>query len=117
MLLNRYGLNSIATPDPTQPDGNLRVTLTQAQLVSRLDGGSLTRAQVLRAIADSDQIFQSEFNPAFVAMQYYGYLRRTPELAGYNSWLAYLNNHPGDFREMVRGFVDSIEYRARFASP
>jgi hypothetical protein len=42
---------------------------------------------MLRAIADSDEVFQLEFNPAFVAMQYYGYLRRAPEAAGFNAWL------------------------------
>jgi hypothetical protein len=113
-LMNRYGLNSITTPDPAHPDGDAKVTLTRSQLVSRLDTVTLTRAQVFRAIADSDQVFHSEYNRAFVAMQYYGYLRRTPEDAGYNMWLNYLNTHPGDFREMIRGFVDSPEYRRRF---
>ena len=27
------------------------------------------------------------------------------------------NTHPGDFREMIRGFVDSTEYRRRFGQP
>lgn len=116
-LMNRYGLTSITTPDPTAPNGDVKVTLTQVQLVSSLDTGALTRAQVLRAIVDSDQVFQSEFNRAFVAMQYYGYLRRTPEVGGYTMWLDYLNTHPGDFREMIRGFVDSTEYRSRFGQP
>jgi len=116
-LLNKYGLNSITTPDPFHPNGDAKVTLTQAQLVALLDTLQLTRGQILRAIADSDQIFQSELNRAFVAMQYYGYLRRTPEELGYNMWLGYLNTHPGDFREMVRGFVDSWEYRHRFGTP
>ena len=116
-LMSRYGLTSITTPDPQSPDGTTKVTLTQAQLSSRLDAGTLTRAQVLRAIADSDQVFNIEYNSAFVAMQYYGYLRRTPETAGFNSWVNYLNTHPGDFREMVRGFVDSTEYRNRFGTP
>ncbi len=43
--------------------------------------------------------------------------RRTPEQKGYNDWLNYLNAHPTDFREMVRGFMDSIEYRMRFGQP
>ena len=72
---------------------------------------------MLRAIADSDQVLAAEFNRAFVAMQYYGYLRRTPEQKGYNDWLNYLNAHPNDFREMVRGFVHSVEYRMRFGRP
>jgi hypothetical protein len=84
--------------------------------IARLNASMLTRAQVLRA-TDSDEVFQLEYNRAFVAMQYVGYLRRTPESAGYNAWLTYLNAHPQDFREMVRGFVDSVEYRARFGRP
>ena len=117
VLLSRYGLTAVTTPDPAQPDGAAKVTLTQAELVSRLEAGTLTRAQVLRAVADSDEVFQAEYNRAFVAMQYYGYLRRTPEVTGYNAWLAYLTTHPSDFREMVRGFVDSVEYRMRFGQP
>ena len=116
-LLARYGLTSITTPDPAQPDADVKVTLTSGELVSRLNAAMLTRAQVLRAIADSDQVLLTEFNSAFVAMQYYGYLRRTPEQGGFQAWLAYLNAHPQDFREMVRGFVDSTEYRTRFGAP
>jgi hypothetical protein len=50
-------------------------------------------------------------------MQYYGYLRRTPESTGYQAWLDYLNTHPGDFRTMVNGFMNSTEYRLRFGQP
>ncbi|PWT88560.1 MAG: hypothetical protein C5B55_12900, partial [Blastocatellia bacterium] len=85
-----------------------------ADLTNQLGAGTLTRAQVLRAIADSDEVFNVEFNQAFVAMQYFGYLRRAPEPAGYNAWLTYLNTHPTDFRTMVNGFVNSPEYRLRF---
>lgn len=113
-LLARHGLESIVAPDPTNPDGALKRTLTRADLVNGLDAGTVTRAQVLRAIADSDKVGELEFNRAFVAMQYYGYLRRTPEPTGYQSWLDYLTSHPTDFRTMVRGFMDSLEYRARF---
>src|SRR6266516_2142075 len=116
-LLNNYQLTSITTPDPGNPDGTNKVTLSQADFVSRLDATTLTRAQVLRAIADSDEVLAAEINRAFVAMQYYGYLRRTPEQKGYNDWLNYLNAHPTDFREMVRGFMDSVEYRMRFGRP
>ena len=116
-LLGRYQLDRITTPDPANPNGNVKVLLTESDLVLGLNTGTLTRGQVLRAIADSDEVFSAEFNRAFVAMQYYGYLRRTPEPAGYQDWLNYLNAHPADFLEMVRGFVDSVEYRARFGQP
>jgi subtilisin family serine protease len=115
-LMGRYSLNSITTPDPAQPDGLQKVTLTTADLTNQLNAAMLTRAQILRAIADSDQVFNLEFNQAFVAMQYYGYLRRTPEQAGYNAWLNYLNANPTDSRTMVNGFVNSIEYRLRFGN-
>jgi len=72
------------------------------------------RAAAMRAIADSTEVTNKEHNPAFVYMQYVGYLRRAPEPEGYNNWLNYLDSHPNDFREMVRGFMDSVEYRARF---
>ena len=115
-LMSRYALQSITTPDPAEPNGTNKVTLTTTDLINRLDGvgGTLTRAQVLRAIADSDELFQLEFNQAFVAMQYYGYLRRTPETAGFNSWLNFLNANPTQHRTMINGFMNSLEYRARF---
>ena len=69
------------------------------------------------AIADSDEVFQSENNAAFVFMQYVGYLKRDPEPAGYNGWLTYLSTHPGDFPTMVNGFMNSPEYRSRFGQP
>jgi hypothetical protein len=113
-LMGRYSLSQITTPDPAQPDGPTKVTLTTADLTNRLNAATLTRTQVLRAIADSDQVFTAEFNQAFVAMQYFGYLRRTPDVAGFNGWLNFLNDHPTDFRTMVNGFMNSAEYRLRF---
>ena len=117
-LLARYNnLPAITTPDPANPDGTQKVTLTQSELTSRLAAHTLTRAQVLRAVVQSDEVNAQEFNKAFVAMQYYGYLRRTPEQAGYQAWLNYLNSHPTDFRTMVNGFMNSTEYRLRFGQP
>ena len=110
-----YNLTSITTKDPANPDIGAKVTLTTADLIGRMNIGSLTRAQVLRAIVQSDEIVQNkEAVNAFVASQYYGYLRRTPDTAGFNSWIDYLRNHPNDFRTMVNGFVNSPEYRSRF---
>jgi hypothetical protein len=113
-LLNRYGLTQITTPDPAAPDGSTKVSLSGTDLTNQLNANTLTRAKVLRAIADSDQVSSLEFNSAFVAMQYFGYLRRTPEPSGYTAWLNYLNSNPTDFRTMVNGFMNSVEYRLRF---
>ncbi|HKE60428.1 MAG TPA: Calx-beta domain-containing protein, partial [Pyrinomonadaceae bacterium] len=113
-LLSPYGVTSIDTIDPANPDTGAQVTLTQSELVDKLNQSVLTRAQVVRAIVQSRQISDREFNGAFVAMQYYGYLRRAPETTGFQAWLNYLNSHPGDFRTMVNGFMNSLEYRLRF---
>ncbi|HEX8633183.1 MAG TPA: Calx-beta domain-containing protein [Pyrinomonadaceae bacterium] len=111
-LLGRYGLTRINTPDPQQPDGTIKMILTQGDLITRLNADALTRGQVLRAVADSDEAGTREFDNAFVAMQYYGYLRRKPEAAGYEAWLAVLRR--GDIRTMVNGFMNSAEYKLRF---
>ncbi|PWT89269.1 MAG: hypothetical protein C5B55_11685 [Blastocatellia bacterium] len=117
ILMNRYNLGQITTHDPHDPEGTQKVTLSRTDLVSQLDSAALSRAQALRAIVESDEVAAAEFNKAFVAMQYFGYLRRDPETAGFNAWLNYLNAHPTDFRTMVNGFVNSIEYRLRFGNP
>jgi len=115
-LLGRYGLSSVTTPDPSTPDSGTRATFSGAFLTSQLDANFLTRAQVFRAIADSDQVQAAEFNSAFVAVQYYGYLRRTPEPAGYQANLNALQSGVSP-REMVNAFLNSAEYRLRFGQP
>jgi len=49
-------------------------------------------------------------------MQYFGYLRRDPDAAGYQFWLNKLNQFGGNFEqaEMVKAFIVSGEYRIRF---
>jgi Tol biopolymer transport system component len=116
-LLGRYSLQQITTPDPRQPDTGAKVVLTRADLVAGLRGNTLDRAQILRAVVDSDEVGASEFNRAFVAMQYYGYLRRTPENEGYEAWLRVINQNPNNIRIMVNGFLNSTEYRLRFGQP
>lgn len=111
-LIGRYQLTQIAAPDPTHPDDGAKVILTSTDLTNRLDAGTLSRAQVLRAMADSDEVGARELNNAFVAMQYYGYLRRTPDTAGFQAWLRVLQS--GDVRTMVNGFLNSLEYKLRF---
>ena len=113
-LLARYGLTRINTIDPANPDTGAAVILTRDDLVNRLNANTFTRAQILRAIVESQEVASREFNPGFVAMQYFGYLKRDAEPAGFNGWLNYLTANPGDFRTMVNGFANSLEYRSRF---
>lgn len=93
--------------------------------VNGLNGGSETRASVLRKIADWGAFKQKEFNAIFVLMEYFGYLRRSSDdapdhnFAGYNFWLDKLNSFGGDYirSEMVNAFISSREYRRRFGPP
>jgi photosystem II stability/assembly factor-like uncharacterized protein len=121
-LLDRYHLSHITTPDPQNPESGTKVVLTRAELINRLGAAigtaqALTRAQVLRAIVESDEVGAIEYKGAFVAMQYYGYLRRTPEESGYQAWLRVVTADPNNIRIMVNGFVNSREYRLRFGQP
>ncbi|HEY0101361.1 MAG TPA: pre-peptidase C-terminal domain-containing protein, partial [Pyrinomonadaceae bacterium] len=106
---------------------NLNITLTAADpatgetrnsLVNSLNAGTKTRADVLRIIVESTEAANAQFNQAFVAMQYFGYLRRTPDASGYQAWLNVLNNPAIDPRArprlMIDGFMNSTEYRFRF---
>jgi hypothetical protein len=116
-LMNRYSLQQITTVDPNSPDTGVKVTLTRAALTNGLNNATLTRAQVLRALVQSDEVSAAESNKAFVAMQYYGYLRRAPEPGGYQAWLDTINADPNNVRDMVNGFLNSVEYRSRFGQP
>ncbi len=98
---------TLATPDPQSG-------VTRTSLVNDLNAGTKTRADVLRAIVESAEVGQKQFNYTFVATEYYGYLRRTPEAVGYQNWLSYLAAHPTDNRTMVNGFMNSVEYKLRF---
>ena len=86
-------------------------------LVSDLNGGVKTRAQVLRNIVESPEVNAKFYKQAFVTMQYFGYLRRDPDLPGFvfhnkrfqlTADQAFLEN------TMVRGFIESPEYFNRF---
>jgi len=78
----------------------------------------------LQQVADNAVLQQQEFNRAFMLMQYFGYLRRNPDVApeaalnfaGYNFWLNKLNQFNGDYigAEMIKAFITSSEYRGRF---
>lgn len=92
------------------------------QLVADYTFGIKTQAHVLRAVAEDPDLVATEKNRAFVLMQYFGYLRRDPNIvpdsdySGYEFWLNKLNEFGGNFvnAEMVKAFITSSEYRQRF---
>jgi hypothetical protein len=94
---------------------NAEVTLTnKAALIDALNLNQKTRAQVLREVVELQSVSDKFFIRAFVAMQYFGYLRRDPDTIGYSNWVATLTADPNNFRHMIFGFVFSDEYRHRF---
>ncbi len=91
-----------------------------------------SRAEVVRIVAESAEVNAKFYKPAFVTMEYFGYLRRDPEDC-HNSanWFGtsdgsgcgyiFHNNRfqlvaNPDFLEntIVRGFIESPEYVGRF---
>jgi serine protease AprX len=85
-------------------------------LVSGLNSSSLTRAAALRQVVENGGFTRAKSNRMFVMMEYFGYLRRDPDEEGYQFWLNKLNHFNGNFEqaEMVKAFIISGEYRARF---
>jgi hypothetical protein len=91
------------------------VTLANhAQLVADMRRGARTPEDTLRAFIESPEVDAHFFTRGFVAMQYFGYLRRDPEPQGFDDWVTHLTAHPDDSRSMIFGFVHSTEYRNRF---
>ena len=104
-------------------------------LVNGLNGRTETRASVLQKVVDGifvisegnqrftttygQAFYNAEFNRAFVQLEYFGYMKRDPDDAGYAFWLGKLNQFNGNFvnAEMVLAFISSPEYRARFGQP
>jgi hypothetical protein len=86
-------------------------------MVDSLTNGSLTRAGLLKQIAEDSRFVNAKRNEMFVMMEYFGYLRRDPDAAGYQYWLNKLNAFEGNFEraEMVKAFLVSSDYRVRFA--
>jgi hypothetical protein len=82
------------------------------KIVSELQDGKITRADALRALIESGEVDTKFYTEAFVVMQYFGYLRRDPDIH-YLEWVKTMNQ-TGDYRVMVDGFLNSKEYRQRF---
>ena len=87
------------------------------------------RGAVLYRLADDNvqtnpinnrSFIDAEYNRAFVATQYFGYLRRDPDIAGFLFWLGQVNSAPlrdvPKQHAMVCSFITSAEYQQRFSS-
>jgi len=112
-----------------QNAGNV-LSATERTTAINLFGGAATssnttaRAQAVRQVAEDTDLYNAEFNRAFVLVEYFGYLRRNPndapeatrDYTGYDFWLTKLNQSNGDYinAEMVKAFLSASEYRQRF---
>jgi hypothetical protein len=82
-------------------------------------GGNVnqSRSAVLQALADDSTYRTALYNPSFVLIEYFGFLRRESDRAGYDFWLNVLNDRlPGNYRSMVCAFITSTEYQRRFST-
>lgn len=74
--------------------------------IDALTSNAKTRAQVLLDVIEIGEFKTREYNPAFVLMQYFGYLRRNPEQAGYDFRVDVVNNRdPNNYQGMICSFL------------
>ena len=102
-----------------QQASNVNLSSQRSVLINRYNAGTdlnQRRAFALREAIEHTLFKTAEYNPTFVLMQYFGYLRREPDQGGYDFWLDVINNRiPNNYTSMICGFVTSAEYQLRFA--
>jgi hypothetical protein len=131
-LNNQQYVDALFVKTGANPSASERAALVNGLTASP---ATETRASVLQKVVDGivvigegnqtftttygQAFYNSEFNRAFVLLEYVGYMKRDPDDAGYAFWLAKLNQFGGNFvnAEMVLAFISSPEYRARFGQP
>lgn len=92
------------------------------QMIAQMQSGQRTAGETLRAFVESQAVWDKFFFRGFVAMQYFGHLRRDPEPADYDDWVDVLTNgrgdiQPEDYHHLISGFIYAVEYRERFGPP
>ncbi|MDQ3684099.1 MAG: hypothetical protein M3430_00660 [Acidobacteriota bacterium] len=93
----------------------------RSEMITAMQTGQRSAGETLRAFVETKAVFDRFFFRGFVAMQYFGYLRRDPDDAGYDDWVDVMINGrgtvpPSDHRHMIFGFIYSAEYRERFGA-
>lgn len=90
----------------------------RAALLALFDGSEAGRAAILSRLVASPVFVRAEYHRTFVLMQYFAYLRRDPDEAGYNFWVNALQNklarEADAFRTVACAFLNSTEYQSRF---
>ena len=101
--------------DLSEESGNL------LNLYNSSANATQSRSLVIRTLVDGARFKQTQYNPAFVLSQYFGYLGRNPDRKGYAFWLNVLNDsgrngEHNNYRGMVCSFITSAEYQRRFST-
>lgn len=133
-FLTKYPLATYPTADlfvdavlaTIQSDLGVDLTSQRAALITLYNSGG--RGAVLYRLADDNMqtnpinnrpLIDAEYNRAFVTTQYFGYLRRNPDIGGIIFWLGQVNSAPlrdlAKQNAMVCSFITSGEYQFRFA--
>jgi hypothetical protein len=109
-----------------QTDIGVNLTGQRSNLITLYN--SLGRGGVMYRLADDNvgtnpinnrSFIDAEYNRSFVLGEYFGYLRRNPDIAGFVFWLNQVNS--GALRDvmkqsaMVCSFITSSEYQLRFS--
>ena len=96
----------------------------RADLISKRSTGQFSVVETVKAFVEQKVVYDKYFPRGFVTMQYFAYLHRDPDAAGWNDWLDVLVNGrpslgvaPGDYNRLIFGFIYSTEYRKRFGQP
>jgi hypothetical protein len=113
-----YGsLNNPQFVDLLFDTANLKPYASERQAQVYLLEEGKGRGQVIHNLVELPEFRTREFNPAFVRMMYFGFLRRDAEATGEAYWLNVINNlTPNNYRGMICAFLNSFEYHLRFSS-
>ena len=90
--------------------------VTPASRQSLIDNyATIGRAETVQAFIETPEVQAAFVDRGFVTMLYFGYLRRDAEPGGFDFWMQKLIDTNRDYRTIVGGFLNSDEYRFRFA--
>lgn len=90
--------------------------VTPASKATIVQQAATDRALAVKAFIETPEVSNKFYDRGFIAMQYYGYLRREPEANGFQFWQNKMLETNHDYRFMVSGFINSDEYKLRFGT-
>ncbi|HEX8746470.1 MAG TPA: Calx-beta domain-containing protein [Pyrinomonadaceae bacterium] len=122
----------VVLPDTTTTLPGQPTQYARQELINKRLSGEFTLGQTLKAFVEQKVIYDRFFERGFVTMQYFGFLRRDPDLndpnlTGWTEWVFVFTNGGAqrgrpdilqrDYHHLTFGFIYSEEYRKRFGQP